>query len=77
MTTAIQVKKPKPHRSAAHTRRDLDPTRCICCRKRGVPLEPIYGREMPGACALCWPEARAAVLDFKQAMLAQMYRGRK
>lgn len=76
MTTAIQVKKPKPHRSAAHTRRDLDPTRCICCRKRGVPLEPIYGKNLPGACSCCWFKARARVVAFKQALLAQMRGGK-
>lgn len=64
----------KPRRVPAHTRPALDPTRCLCCRRRGVPLEPIYGREMPGACARCWPAARAAVLEFKQALLAQMGR---
>lgn len=62
----------KPHRAAAHQRHALDPTRCICCRKRGVPLEPIYGQEMPGACARCWTAARIAVLRFRAALLAQM-----
>lgn len=75
MTTAVQSKKPKPHRPAAHTRRVLDPTRCICCRRRGVALEPIYGKNLPGACPCCWFKARARVVEFRNAFLTQVHRG--